>query len=201
MKDNKKKCVFAGTFDPPTIGHEALIGDCLKLFDEVVVAIMVNPTKIPCFTVEERKEMLSLIFEKDNRIRITEFDGTVAELLEKEGTDVYVRGIRNGTDLDFEKYFMNDNVNDYYDNHIIVNKNYLCITPGITKGKWNRFAIKRLKKDNPEIEFENRPMESLGASVFQWVHDTLIGYFPSSLRIGIKKLLNKLTKKKFVTYK
>ena len=105
------------------------------------------------------------------------------------------------TDLDFEKYFMNDNVNDYYDNHIIVNKNYLCITPGITKGKWNRFAIKRLKKDNPEIEFENRPMESLGASVFQWVHDTLIGYFPSSLRIGIKKLLNKLTKKKFVTYK
>ncbi|MBQ9714024.1 MAG: pantetheine-phosphate adenylyltransferase [Clostridia bacterium] len=102
MKDNKKKCVFAGTFDPPTIGHEALIGDCLKLFDEVVVAIMVNPTKTPCFTVEERKEMLSLIFEKDNRIRITEFDGTVAELLEKEGTDVYVRGIRNGTDLDFE---------------------------------------------------------------------------------------------------
>ena len=41
--ENKKKCVFAGTFDPPTLGHQAMIEDCLKLFDEVVVAIMVPP--------------------------------------------------------------------------------------------------------------------------------------------------------------
>ena len=50
---NKKKCVFAGTFDPPTLGHKAIIEDCLKIFDEVVVAIMVNPTKSPYFTVDE----------------------------------------------------------------------------------------------------------------------------------------------------
>ena len=97
-----KKCVFAGTFDPPTLGHEALIKDCLKMFDEVVVAIMVNPAKKPCFTVEERKEMLALTFGDDSRVRMVEFSGTVAELLAQERTDVYVRGIRNGTDLDFE---------------------------------------------------------------------------------------------------
>lgn len=102
MNNAKKKCVFAGTFDPPTLGHEALINDCLKIFDEVVVAIMVNPAKIPCFTVEERKEMLSLTFGKDNRVRVVEFDGTVAELMARENTNVYVRGIRNSTDLDFE---------------------------------------------------------------------------------------------------
>ena len=100
--NEKKKCVFAGTFDPPTLGHEALIKDCLKMFDEVVVAIMVNPAKKPCFTVEERKEMLSLTFGDDSRVRMVEFSGTVAELLKQENTDIYVRGIRNGTDLDFE---------------------------------------------------------------------------------------------------
>ena len=99
---NKKKCVFAGTFDPPTLGHKAIIQDCLKIFDEVVVAIMVNPTKKPCFTVEERKQMLALDFGEDERVRVVEFTGTVAELLQKENTKVYVRGIRNGVDLDFE---------------------------------------------------------------------------------------------------
>ena len=97
-----RKCVFAGTFDPPTLGHKAIIEECLKIFDEVVVAIMVNPTKTPCFTVEERKEMLALDFGEDSRVRVVQFGGTVAELLEKENTKIYVRGIRNGVDLDFE---------------------------------------------------------------------------------------------------
>ena len=97
-----RKCVFAGTFDPPTLGHKALIEECLTLFDEVVVAIMVNPAKEPYFSVEERKEMLALDFGNESRVRVIDFAGTVAELLEKENTKIYVRGIRNGVDLDFE---------------------------------------------------------------------------------------------------
>ncbi len=101
MKTNKK-CVFAGTFDPPTIGHNHIISESLKLFDEVVVAILINPTKKPCFSVEERKEMLALDFGADPRVRVVTFDGTVAELLKRENTFVYVRGIRNSIDLDYE---------------------------------------------------------------------------------------------------
>jgi pantetheine-phosphate adenylyltransferase len=97
-----RKCVFAGTFDPPTLEHKALIEECLTLFDEVVVAIMVNPAKEPYFSVEERKEMLALDFGNEARVRVIDFAGTVAELLEKENTKIYVRGIRNGVDLDFE---------------------------------------------------------------------------------------------------
>ncbi len=100
--NNEKKCVFAGTFDPPTLGHKALVEDCLKIFDEVVVAILVNPTKTPCFTVEQRKEMLALDFAAEKRVKIVEFSGTVAELLQRENTKIYVRGIRNGIDLDYE---------------------------------------------------------------------------------------------------
>ena len=101
-KDNLKKCVFAGTFDPPTLGHKALIEDCARLFHEVVVAVMVNPAKVPCFSVEERMEMLALTVGNNPRVRTVSFTGTVAELLEKENTKIYARGIRNGVDLDFE---------------------------------------------------------------------------------------------------
>ena len=101
-KGQKKKCVFAGTFDPLTLGHEAVIRDCLRLFDEVVVAIMVNPAKTPCFSIEQREKMLALAFENQPRIKVVTFIGTVAQLLEKENTKIYVRGIRNGVDLDYE---------------------------------------------------------------------------------------------------
>ena len=97
-----RKCVFAGTFDPPTLGHKSIIEECLKLFDEVVVALLINPNKQPYFTAEQRLEMLALDFEGESRLRILAFEGTVAELLEKEGTKIYVRGIRNGIDLDYE---------------------------------------------------------------------------------------------------
>ena len=102
MKNEIKKCVFAGTFDPPTLGHKALIEECLKLFDEVVVAIMVNPQKQPYFTLEERAEMLALTVKNNPRVRIVSATGTVAELLQKENTKFYARGIRNSIDLDYE---------------------------------------------------------------------------------------------------
>ena len=96
-----RKCVFAGTFDPPTLGHKALIEQCLQLFDEVVVAMMVNPSKTPCFTTAQREEMLALTVQNP-RMRVVVSQGTVAELLEKENTKFYVRGIRNSIDLDYE---------------------------------------------------------------------------------------------------
>jgi pantetheine-phosphate adenylyltransferase len=78
------------------------VEDCLKIFDEVVVALLVNTAKTPCFTAAQRREMLEIEFKDEPRVRIVEFSGTVAELLEREHTKIYVRGIRNGTDLDFE---------------------------------------------------------------------------------------------------
>ena len=102
MKNEMKKCIFAGTFDPPTLGHKALLEECLKLFDEVVIAVMVNPQKQPYFTLEEREEMLALTVENNPRVRIVSTAGTVVELLQKENTKFYVRGIRNSIDLDYE---------------------------------------------------------------------------------------------------
>ena len=97
-----KKCVFAGTFDPLTLGHEQAIKDCLQMFDEVVVAILVNPQKQPLFSVEQRKEMIALAFPYEKRIKVVSFTGTVAKLLKQEQTNIYVRGIRNTVDFEYE---------------------------------------------------------------------------------------------------
>lgn len=108
-----KKCVFAGTFDPVTKGHEALIGQCLQIFDEVIVAILKNPAKQPFFSMEERKEMLAIALKSDPRVRVIEFEGTIAELLKMENTPFYVRGIRNTVDFEYENanYFASKRLN------------------------------------------------------------------------------------------
>ena len=98
----QRKCVFAGSFDPPTLGHKAVVEEALKVFDEVIVALLVNPQKKPYFTVEEKLAMLALDYGADTRVRVVTFTGTVAELMKKENACAYVRGLRNGTDLDFE---------------------------------------------------------------------------------------------------
>ena len=97
-----KKCVFAGSFDPPTLGHKAVVDEALKVFDEVIVALLVNPQKKPFFTVEEKLAMLALDYGENERVRVVTFTGTVAELMQEENACAYVRGIRNATDLDFE---------------------------------------------------------------------------------------------------
>ena len=97
-----KKCVFAGTFDPPTNGHKKVVENSLKIFDEVVVAILINPEKTTLFTVEERIALLNKLFAGENKVKVLSFDGAVVDLLERENTPFYVRGVRNTIDFDYE---------------------------------------------------------------------------------------------------
>ena len=96
-----KKCVFAGTFDPPTLGHKAVVDRAAKIFDEVIVALLVNPDKKPLFTEAERLELLKKTFKNAN-VRVIFSSKTAAELMKETGADCYLRGIRNGTDFDYE---------------------------------------------------------------------------------------------------
>lgn len=96
-----KKCVFAGTFDPPTTGHKKIVDDCLKIFDEVVVAVMVNTRKTPLLSVEQRALLLNKLFKGKN-VRVRIFSGAAVDILEEENTPFYVRGIRNTVDFEYE---------------------------------------------------------------------------------------------------
>jgi len=98
----KRKCVFAGTFDPPTTGHEKVVKNCLKIFDEVVIAVMVNPEKTPYLSEKERIFLLEKLFSDEKRVKIRSFSGAAVDLLEEENTPFYVRGVRNTVDFEYE---------------------------------------------------------------------------------------------------
>ncbi len=97
-----KTCVFAGTFDPPTIGHKDVIEAALKIFDKVTVAVMINPEKSCLFSKEERLSLLNEMYESDKRIKVRSFDGAAVDLLKEENTPFYVRGVRDCIDFEYE---------------------------------------------------------------------------------------------------
>ena len=97
-----KKCVFAGTFDPVTKGHEEIIAKCSDLFDEVIVAICVNVNKTTMFSVEKRLEFLKKTCAKYKNVKDLYHEGLLVDLLQKEGAKYNVRGLRNGRDYEYE---------------------------------------------------------------------------------------------------
>ena len=97
-----KTCVFAGTFDPITKGHAFVVNKCLEVFDKVVVAIGVNPDKKPMFSLEQRKQMITLAFKGEKRVEIATFEGMLTDFMKKNDIQVNVRGIRDMDDYKYE---------------------------------------------------------------------------------------------------
>lgn len=97
-----KKCVFAGTFDPFTVGHADTVEKCLRLFDEVIILLAENKGKQCMFSFGERKEMICALYKKEPRVRVEAWNGVVVDFLKKENTPFYVRGLRNTVDFEYE---------------------------------------------------------------------------------------------------
>jgi len=96
------KALYPGTFDPPTNGHVDLIQRGSKLFDHLIVAILVNPVKDPLFTVEERVEMLNEATTGIGNVSIATFDGLTVEFAHRQGASAVLRGIRAISDYEYE---------------------------------------------------------------------------------------------------
>lgn len=131
-----KKCIFAGTFDPPTLGHEDIVLKCLEIFDEVIVAILINPNKKPLFSEEARLAMLRKVFAKYPNVRVLSYDGLMVDLLKREGAKFYVRGIRNGTDYDYEAQLNYINMDMYKEMSTVflpTRQEYLHISSSLVK--------------------------------------------------------------------
>jgi pantetheine-phosphate adenylyltransferase len=94
--------VFPGSFDPITNGHLDIIARGLSVFDEVVIAILVNPEKSPLFSVEERVEIIRETYRGDPRVRVDTFSGLLVDYAERAGATVIVRGLRAISDFEFE---------------------------------------------------------------------------------------------------
>lgn len=94
--------VYAGSFDPVTKGHLDLIERASQLFDEVIVAIGVHPTRHPLFTFEERVALLEEVVRPIPKARIDRFDGLLIQYCQQVKARVIVRGLRAATDFEYE---------------------------------------------------------------------------------------------------
>ena len=95
--------LFPGSFDPPTLGHLALLRRAAKLFDRVTVGIFINPDKNYLFSLEERKEMLRLCAAELPNVDVDVDSGYVVDYCKRNGIPLLIRGIRSGNDLPFER--------------------------------------------------------------------------------------------------
>jgi pantetheine-phosphate adenylyltransferase len=97
-----KTAIYPGSFDPITNGHLDLIERGLRVFDEIIVSIAVNPVKTPLFTIEERVELIRQVLKDHPRVRIDHFTGLLVDFVRKQNTNVILRGLRAVSDFDYE---------------------------------------------------------------------------------------------------
>ena len=94
--------VYPGSFDPLTNGHVDIISRGARLFDRIVVAILINSEKSPLFTMEERVEIAREVFKDVPNVEVDTFDGLLVDYVDRRGAQVIVRGLRAVSDFEFE---------------------------------------------------------------------------------------------------
>jgi len=101
-----RRAIYPGSFDPVTNGHLDIIERGCKLFDEIIVSILVNPDKQPFFTLEERHQMLNEVLPSISQgrciVRVDSFQGLLVNYAVAQEADVIVRGIRAISDYEYE---------------------------------------------------------------------------------------------------
>jgi pantetheine-phosphate adenylyltransferase len=94
--------VYPGSFDPLTNGHVDIIQRGLRLFDRIVVAILVNVEKAPLFSMHERVEIVREVFRNEPNVEVDTFEGLLVDYARRRQADVIVRGLRAVSDFETE---------------------------------------------------------------------------------------------------
>ena len=97
-----RRAVCPGSFDPVTHGHLDIVGRAARLFDEVIVAVGVNPSKSRLFSPDERMAMLRRACDEWDNVRVESFAGLLTDFCSAEGVNAIVKGLRAASDFDYE---------------------------------------------------------------------------------------------------
>ena len=98
-----KKAVFAGTFDPFTIGHKDVVNQALNVFDEIIIAVGENSSKSCMFSTNDRISFIRESFETNSKITIESYSNLTTSFCESKDVKFLIRGLRNINDFVFEK--------------------------------------------------------------------------------------------------
>ncbi|TCS79234.1 pantetheine-phosphate adenylyltransferase [Tepidibacillus fermentans] len=94
--------VYPGSFDPITYGHLDIIQRGVKIFDKVTVAVLINPSKNPLFTVEERMELIRQATKHIPQVEIDSFNGLLIDYMKKKNANTIIKGLRAVSDFEYE---------------------------------------------------------------------------------------------------
>ncbi len=100
---NERVALFAGSFDPYTKGHHALVLRALGMFDKVVIAIGGNSDKNAMFTVDERLHTIGRLYADDCRVSVAAYDSLTADYAREVGACCLLRGVRSVKDFEYER--------------------------------------------------------------------------------------------------
>lgn len=98
-----RRALFAGSFDPFTRGHEAVVEEALRLFDEVVIGVGENVSKKGLLSVDDRCRLIEDVYADNERVRVAKYSTLTGDFAHEVGATVLVRGVRNTIDFEFER--------------------------------------------------------------------------------------------------
>jgi pantetheine-phosphate adenylyltransferase len=105
----EKIAVFPGSFDPFTVGHEAIVRRSFPLFDKIIIAIGANINKQGYFTIEERIESIKSVFKNEPKVQVDCFDELTIIYCRKVGASYILRGLRTSADFEYERAIAQSN--------------------------------------------------------------------------------------------
>ena len=147
--------IYPGSFDPITKGHIDVLKKAAKIFDRVIIAVSVNPSKTGMFTLEERVEMIKQSIEGLEKVEVDSFTGLTAEYARSKGASAIIRGLRAVSDFEYEMQMaqMNNSIYDEIETVFLVPKSkYNFISSSIVKevsrlgGDISKFVTPPVKK-------------------------------------------------------
>ncbi|PJI06629.1 MULTISPECIES: pantetheine-phosphate adenylyltransferase [Clostridium] len=97
-----KVAVYPGSFDPITNGHLDIISRASKVFDKVIVGVLINPDKKGMFPINERVELIKRVIEPFNNVSVQSFSGLLVNFMKKNDSNVMIRGLRSVGDFEYE---------------------------------------------------------------------------------------------------
>lgn len=97
-----KTAIYAGTFDPLTLGHLDVIERAARIFERLIITLAINPAKKPFFSVDERQEMIVSETQRFENVEVDSFDGLLVDYVRSKGSMVIVRGLRAFSDFEYE---------------------------------------------------------------------------------------------------
>ncbi len=99
---HNRKAVYPGSFDPITNGHIDIIQRGLKIFDNILIAVLENPNKRPLFTTKERVKMVQEVFSDQKNVEVKSFHGLLVRFARENNANVVMRGLRAISDFEYE---------------------------------------------------------------------------------------------------